>query len=132
MNVLTRKDVKWRWEEEEQAAFDKLKRIFMTRPVLAAPDLDKEFRVEADTSNYATGGVLSMKCSNGLWRLVAFISKSLSDTERNYEIHDKEMSAIVKCLEAWRHFLEGIIIKFEIWTDNKNLEYFMKAQKLNR
>jgi len=132
MNVLTRKDVKWRWEEEEQAAFDKLKRIFMTRPVLAAPDLDKEFRVEADTSNYATGGVLSMKCSNGLWRLVAFISKSLSDTERNYEIHDKEMSAIVRCLEAWRHFLEGIIIKFEIWTDNKNLEYFMKAQKLNR
>jgi len=132
MNVLTRKDVKWRWEEEEQAAFDKLKRIFMTRPVLAAPDLDKEFRVEADTSNYATGGVLSMKCSNGLWRLVAFILKSLSDTERNYEIHDKEMSAIVRCLEAWRHFLEGIIIKFEIWTDNKNLEYFMKAQKLNR
>ena len=132
MNVLTRKDVKWRWEEEEQAAFDKLKRIFMTRPVLAAPDLDKEFRVEADTSNYATGGVLSMKCSNGLWRLVAFISKSLSDTERNYEIHDKEMLAIVRCLEAWRHFLEGIIIKFEIWTDNKNLEYFMKAQKLNR
>jgi len=132
MNVLTRKDIKWRWEEEEQAAFDKLKRIFMTRPVLAAPDLDKEFRVEADTSNYATGGVLSMKCSNGLWRLVAFISKSLSDTERNYEIHDKEMSAIVRCLEAWRHFLEGIIIKFEIWTDNKNLEYFMKAQKLNR
>ena len=132
MNVLTRKDIKWRWEEEEQAAFDKLKRIFMTRPVLAAPDLDKEFRVEADTSNYATGGVLSMKCSNGLWRLVAFISKSLSDTERNYEIHDKEMLAIVRCLEAWRHFLEGIIIKFEIWTDNKNLKYFMKAQKLNR
>ena len=130
--MLTRKDIKWRWEEEEQAAFDKLKRIFMTRPVLAAPDLDKEFRVEADTSNYATGGVLSMKCSNGLWRLVAFILKSLSDTERNYEIHDKEMSAIVRCLEAWRHFLEGIIIKFEIWTDNKNLEYFMKAQKLNR
>ena len=132
MNILTRKDIKWRWEGEEQTAFDKLKRIFMTRPVLAAPDLDKEFRVEADTSNYATGGVLSMKCSNGLWRLVAFISKSLSDTERNYEIHDKEMLAIVRCLEAWRHFLEGIIIKFEIWTDNKNLEYFMKAQKLNR
>jgi len=132
MNVLTRKDVKWRWEGEEQATFDKLKKIFMTRPVLAAPDLDKEFRVEADTSNYATGGVLSMKCSNGLWRLVAFISKSLSDIERNYEIHDKEMLAIVRCLEAWRHFLEGIIIKFEIWTDNKNLKYFMKVQKLNR
>ena len=97
------------------------------RPVLAAPDLDKEFRVEANTLNYATGGVLSMKCSNDLWRLVAFISKSLSDTERNYEIHNKEMLAIVRCLEVWRHFLEETIVKFEIWTDHKNLEYFIKA-----
>jgi len=102
------------------------------RPVLVAPDLDKEFRVEADASNYTTGGVLSMKCSDDLWRPIAFISKSLSDTERNYEIHDKEMLAIVRCLEAWRHFLEGTIVKFEIWTDHKNLEYFMKVQKLNR
>ena len=104
----------------------------MTKPVLAAPDLDKEFRVEADALNYTTGGVLLMKGSDELWRLVAFIFKSLSDTERNYEIHDKEMLAVVKCLEAWRHFLEGVTMKFEIWTDHKNLEYFIKIQKLNR
>jgi len=73
-----------------------------------------------------------MKGSDELWRPVAFISKSLSDTERNYEIHDKEMLVVVRCLEAWRHFLEGAIMKFEIWTDHKNLEYFIKAQKLNR
>jgi len=73
-----------------------------------------------------------MKCSDEKWRLVAFIFKSLSDTERNYEIYDKEMLAVVRCLEAWRHFLEGAAVKFEIWTDHKNLEYFMKAQKLNR
>ena len=42
------------------------------------------------------------------------------------------MLAIVRCLEAWRHFLKGAIVKFEIWTDHKNLEYFMKVQKLNR
>jgi len=132
MNVLMRKDMKWRWGGEEQAVFDELKKSFTTRPVLAAPDLDKEFRVEVDASNYATRGVLSMKCSNNLWGLVAFISKSLSDTERNYEIHDKEMLAIVRCLEEWRHFLEGMVVKFEIWTDHKNLEYFIKAQKLNR
>ena len=103
----------------------------MTRPILVAPDLDKEFRVEVDVSSYATGGVLSMKCPDELWRPVAFISKSLSDTERNYEIHDKEMLAVVRGLEAWRYFLEGTTIKFEIWTDHKNLKYFMKAQKLN-
>jgi len=64
MNVLTRKDVKWQWRVEQQKAFDELKRVFTTKPVLAAPDLDKEFRVEANASNYATGGVLSMKCSD--------------------------------------------------------------------
>jgi len=100
--------------------------------VLAAPDLDKEFRVEADALNYATGGVLSMRCSDELGRPVAFISKSLSDTERNYKIHNKEMLAVVRYLEAWRHFLEGMTIKFEIWTDYKNLECFIKAQKLSR
>jgi len=118
--------------DEQQKAFDELKKVFITKPVLVVPDLDKEFRVEADTSNYATGGVLLMKCSDTKWRLVAFISKSLSDTERNYEIHDKKMLAVVRCLEAWRHFLEGATVKFEIWTDHKNLKYFMKAQKLNR
>jgi len=130
--MLTRKDVKWVWGESQQKAFDELKEVFTTKPVLAVLDLDKEFRVEADASNYATGGVLSMKCSDNLWRPVAFISKSLSDTERNYEIYDKEMLAVIRCLETWRHFLEGMTIKFEIWTDHKNLKYFMKAQNLNQ
>ena len=76
---------------EQQKAFNELKKVFTTKPVLVALDLDKEFRVEADVSNYATGGVLSMKCSDEMWRPVTFISKSLSDTKRNYEIHDKEM-----------------------------------------
>jgi len=100
MNVLMRKDEKWWWGNEQQKAFDELKKVFTSKPVLAAPDLDKEFRVEADALNYATGGVLSMKCSDEKWRPVAFISKSLSDTERNYKIHDKEMLAVVRCLKA--------------------------------
>jgi len=109
-----------------------LKTVFTSRPLLVAPDLDKEFRVEADASNFATGGVLSIKYEDNKWRLVAYISKSLNETERNYEIHDKEMLAVVRCLELWRHFLEGTRSKFEVWMDNKNLEYFMSNQKLNR
>ena len=85
-----------------------------------------------DASDYATGGVLSMECEDKLWRPVAFLSKLLNKTERNYKIHDKEMLAIIRGLEVWRHLLEGVQSKFEIWTDHKNLEYFMKAQKLNR
>jgi len=82
----------------QQKAFSELKRIFTSKLVLAALDLDKEFRIEADASNYATGGVLSMKCSDEKWKPVAFISKSLSDTERNYEIYNKEMLAVVRYL----------------------------------
>jgi len=80
--------------------FGKLKTVFMTEPVLAIPDIDREMRVEVDTSDYAMGGVLSIKCEDGKWRLVAFISKLLNATERNYKIHDKEMLVVIRCLEA--------------------------------
>ena len=100
--------------------------------MLVAPNLNKEFRVEADTSNFATRGVLSIKCEDNKWRPVAYISKSLNKAEHNYKIHDKEMLVVIRYLEAWRHFLEGKKGKFEIWLDHKNLEYFMSNQKLNR
>ena len=99
--------------------------------MLAALDIDKKMRMEVDASDYAMEGVLSMECEDGLWRPVAFLSKSLNEMERNYEIHDKEMLAIIWRLESWRYLLEGVQSKFEIWTDHKNLEYFMKVQKLN-
>jgi len=132
LHDLVKKDRRWEWMEREEKAFKELKERFTKEPVLAAPDIDKKMRMEVDASDYATGGVLSMECEDGLWRLVAFLSKSLNETERNYKIHDKEMLAIIRGLEAWRHLLEGAQYKFEIWTDHKNLEYFMKAQKLNR
>jgi hypothetical protein len=91
------------------------------------------FRIEADSSDFATGVVLSqLSAEDEKWHPVAYLSKSLSETERNYEIHDKEMLAIMRALEEWRHFLEGAPNKFEIWTDHKNLKYFMSAKKLNR
>jgi len=89
-------------------------------------------RMEVDMSDYAIGGVLSIECENGKWRPVVFLSKSLNETKKNYEIHNKEMLAIVRRLENWRHLLEGTCFKFEIWMDHKNLKYFMKAQKLNQ
>ena len=67
--------------------------------MLAAPDLDKKMRMEVDVSNYAMGGVLSIECKDGLWRLVAFLSKSLNETKKNYKIYDKEMLAIIRGLE---------------------------------
>ena len=116
---------------KQEEAFRELKERFIKEPVLAAPDLNKKIRVEVDVLDYATGGVLLMECEDSRQRLVAFLSKSLNETERNYEIYDKEMLAIIRELENQRHLLEDICFKFEIWTDYKNLEYFMKAQKLN-
>jgi len=78
------------------------------------PDLDKEMRVEADASKYTTEGVLLIKCKDKKWRPVAFISKLLNKAERNYEIHDREMLAIIRCLDKWRYLLEGAQSKFEI------------------
>jgi hypothetical protein len=93
---------------------------------------DQPFRIEADSSDFATGAVLSqLSTEDRKWHPVAYYSKSLSETERNYEIHDKEMLAIIRALDEWRHFLEGATHKVEIWTDHKNLEYFMSAKKLN-
>jgi len=104
-----------------------------TAPVLMSPQDSEPFRVEADSSDFATGAVLSQQSTmDGKWHPVAFYSKSLSPMERNYEIHDKEILAIIRALEEWRHFLEGATHPVEIWTDHKNLEYFMMAKKLNR
>ena len=72
-----------------------------------------------------------MKCEDGKWRLIAFLSKSLNEIERNYEIYDKEMLAVIRELENWRYLLESTKYKFKVWTNHKNLEYFIKAQKLN-
>jgi len=131
LHNMVKKDKKWDWMEKQEEAFKELKEKFTKEPVLAAPDLDKKMRMEVDALDYATGGVLLMECENRLWRPVAFLSKSLNEMERNYEIYDKEMLAIIRELESWRHLLEGPQSMFEIWTDYKNLEYFMKAQKLN-
>ena len=131
LHETTRKGKKWEWGEKQQRAFEKLKRRFTTEPVLVTSDLDKEMRVEADALDFAIGGVLLMKYKDERWRPVAYIFKSLNEAERNYEIHNKEMLVIIRCLEAWRHFLEGAKGQFKIWTDHKNSEYFIKAQKLN-
>ena len=79
--------------------FEELKRRFTMEPVLAVPDRNQEMRVEVDVSDYATGETLSVKGADEKWRLVAFISKLLSSLERNYKIHDKEMLAVIQCLE---------------------------------
>jgi len=109
-----------------------LKEKFTKELILTAPDLDKKIRMEVDASDYAMGRVLSMECEHIQWRSVEYLLKALNEIERNYEIHDKEMLAVIRGLKNWRHLLQGTKFKFEVYMDHKNLEYFTKVQKLNR
>jgi len=78
---MVKKDKKWDWTEKQEKMFKELKERFTKEPVLATPDIDKKIRMEVDALDYATGGVLLMECGDGLWRPVAFLSKSLNETE---------------------------------------------------
>ncbi len=130
---LTKKDVPFRWSPECDVAFEELKKRIVSAPVLVLPNDRQPFRIKSDSSNFASGGVLQqLSEDDGKWHPVAFLSKSLTPVERNYDVHDKELLAIVRCLEQWRHFLEGARHQVEIWTDHRNLEYFRTAQDLNR
>jgi len=115
LSNLTKKGIVWNWGEAEQVAFDKLKQMITSAPVLIFPDDTLPYLVEADSSDVATGATLSQQSKeDGKWHPIAFFSKSLNPVECNYEFHDKEMLAIIRALEEWCHFLEGAQQKFEI------------------
>src|SRR5258708_1705156 len=101
-------------------------------PILTFPSQSSCFCLECDTSNFVTGAVLSQVQADGMHQPIAFMSKGFSDVEHNYQIHDKEMLAIMCTLDEWCHFLEGMTEKFKILMDHQNLAYFRDAQKLNR
>ncbi|KAI0992782.1 hypothetical protein K3495_g15403, partial [Podosphaera aphanis] len=128
---LTKKDVEWRWEREENSAFERLKEIFASEPVLAQWDPDRDTVLEADSSGYALGGCLSQVDKQGQLRPVAYLSKRLSSAEANYPIHDKEMLSIVTCLLEWKAELISVAKPFTILSDHKNLKYFTSKRLLN-
>jgi hypothetical protein len=132
LHELTKKDKSWEWTEVHQTAFEKLKSQFTKTPMLAMPNMDLPMRIECDTSDFAYGAILSQLMEDNLWHPVAYISKSFNPTERNYDVHNKELYVTVYALEAWRYYLERCKYQIEIWMDHKNLEYFQKSQKLSR
>ena len=122
----------WCWGEAERTMFTRLKQSVTSTLVLISPDSTKPFCIEANSSN-TMGAVLSqVSPEDEKWHPVTFLSKSLSPVKWNYEIHDKEMLAIIRALQEWWHFIKGAEHQCEIWTDHKNLEYFMMAKQLNQ
>ncbi|KAL2017202.1 hypothetical protein VTK56DRAFT_2409 [Thermocarpiscus australiensis] len=130
LTALTKKGVPFTWSPQCEEAFERLKTLLISAPVLAQWDPDRKTVVETDSSGYAIGGALSQYDDEGILRPVAFFSKKNNAAECNYPIHDKELLAVVRCLEQWDAELRSVP-SFEIWTDHKNLEYFQKKRQLS-
>lgn len=130
--ALTKKDVKFKWSEACGKAFAKLKKAFVSAPILQHFDPSKEVFVEADASDHVSSGILSQIDDNGILHPVAFMSKKYDPAECNYEIYDKELLAIVRCFESWRSELQGAEHPITVITDHSNLTYFMTTKHLTR
>jgi len=123
-NLLKGDPKKFSWGKEQQEAFEDLKRRFVSAPILCHfyPDLNTV--VETDASDYALGCILS-QFHGKRPHPVAFHSRKLALAERNYDIHNKELLAIVVAFMEWRHYLEGTEKPVTVYTDHQNLQYFL-------
>ena len=111
------------WSAEADTAFIKLKESLVSAPVLSCPNYDLPFEVHTDASNYGIGAMLTQNI-NGKEHPVAYMSKSLTDTQRNYSITERETLAVVTALEHWRCYLENGKT-FKVYTDHSALKWFL-------
>ena len=110
--------------------FEELKEKITSQLVFSLSRRKEKFRVKTDISGHAIGGVLSQE-QDGKWKPIAFSSRIMQLAERNYEIYNKELLAIVEALSKWRQYLLDAMEPFKVWTDHENLKYFQEPHKLN-
>ncbi|SOV04157.1 uncharacterized protein UDID_17020 [Ustilago sp. UG-2017a] len=120
---------KFELPEEAQQAFHQLIQAFTSAGVLQHFDYHLPTRLETDASDFAIAGVLKQEHEER-WHPVAFYSRKMSSAERNYEIHDKELLAVVACLTQWRHMLAGLPSQLVILTDHEALKYFKSQRRI--
>lgn len=130
LDRLKVKNKAWDWTSECQEAFTRLKAEFQKRHTLLIPDKRKPFVLETDASKVASGAILLQHDDNGELKPCGFLSKAFNPTEQRYEIYDRELLAIIRGLQAFRHYLEGSPHIVLIRCDHKNLTFFRHAQRL--
>ncbi len=133
MTALTKKASNpFKWTERASHAFDRLKQLFTSTPILTLPDPKLPFVVEVDASGIGVGAVLLQRArSDHKLHPCAYFSRRLSPAERNYDIGNRELLAVKLPLEEWRQWLEGAKHPFLIWTDHRNLTYISEAKRLS-
>jgi hypothetical protein len=122
----------WRWTPEMETAFVNLKEWFTTAPILTHFNPKRQCIVETDASDFALGAVLSQKEDDDMLHPIAYHSRKFSTAEINYEIHDKELLAVVDSFKIWRRYLEGTLLTVLVYNDDQNLEYFTTTKVLIR
>jgi len=128
LSDLTKDNVKFEWDNQQELAFKALKSSIATGPVLILPDPNLPFVVHTDASGFAVGAVLQQDQGQGL-QPVAYLSKKMLDAETRYPTHEQELLAVITALGVWRHYLHGS--KFTVRTDHKSLEYFRTQPMLS-
>ncbi|WVZ89415.1 hypothetical protein U9M48_035827 [Paspalum notatum var. saurae] len=124
MTSLTKKNAKYVWSSNCEEAFQTLKKLLTSAPVLAQPDVTKPFDVYCDASGNGLGCVLMQE-----GRVIAYASRQLRKHEANYPTHDLELAAVVHVLKIWRHYLLGNTC--HIYADHKSLKYILTQLELN-
>jgi RNase H-like domain found in reverse transcriptase/Reverse transcriptase (RNA-dependent DNA polymerase) len=124
LHDLLKKDKKFVWSEECQESFDQLKKQFTEEPVLMMLDHLKPFQIQVDSSLFATGGILTQMDTNGDRHPCAYLSKSLTKEQRNYDTGDRELLAIIQALKEWRHYIQGSGHTTIVLSDHDNLRHF--------
>lgn len=114
LTALTGKGTPWKWGPEQNESFETPKKKFISEPALAQWDSDRGTMLEADCTGFALGGCLLQKNVNEPWLPVAYHSRKLSGAEMNYEIHDKELLAVVSCMRKWDAEFRGLAKTFTI------------------
>jgi hypothetical protein len=118
---LLRKGEKFKWTNECDQAFSKLKTMFDLTPILKVPDMDRSFIVCTDASKEGLGAILSQD-----GRVIAYASRKLRLHEEIYATHDLELAAIVHALRLWRHYLVGKKFELKQIIEDCNI-YFLKV-----
>ncbi|KAE8236440.1 hypothetical protein A4X06_0g9551, partial [Tilletia controversa] len=130
---LLRKNTAFRWDDAADEAFNSLKKLFTTAPILKQFDPTLPTVIESDASDFAISAILSQRYPpDGELHPVAYMSRKMSPAELNYDVHDKELLAVVSVVKSWRHFLESCHAPFDVLVDHKNLEYFQTSRTLTR
>lgn len=131
LDRLTQKNRVFEWTPECQEAFETLRRAVTEAPVLHYFHTNRSTKVETDSSDGVTGGILSqLDPVTGNWHPLAFFSKTMNPAECNYEIHDKEMLAILQAFQQWRVELQSVEEPVKVYSDHQSLEVFMRSKKL--